>query len=157
MLTVLYNRGIIDERLMRYMPIYVLGLYIKDLRFSRKQWLLIAIGSLVAIVGFCLCNIDRVILSCIIAVFGVAFLIALGFLLPIKAMEKPIHFFAYSSMAAYLFHRQFFGIALFLFGIRGFGEPYLPIWVALITLIVVFAVSWAIQLVYDKIVSRILV
>ena len=156
LLIVLYNRVIIDERLMRYMPIYVLGLYINDLHFNRKQWLLIAIGSIVVIIGFWLCNIDRVILSCIIALFGAAFLIAFGFFLPIKAIEKPIHFFAYNSMAAYLFHRQIFGVALFLFGIRGFGEPYLPIWVALITLIVVFVVSWAIQLVYDKIISHVL-
>lgn len=153
-LIILYRKEIIDERLMRYMPIYVLGLYVKDLNFNKKQWMSIGLGSLIFIVGFWLIHIDRVIFSCIVAFWGAASLIAIGFLLPVKRFYGPINFFAYSSMTAYLFHRQIFGIALWLLGVRGFGEPYLPLFIAIITLVLLFLSSWLMQFIYDRLISH---
>lgn len=90
-----------------------------------------------------------------VAVCGVALILSLGFLMPIGKLESPIRFFAYSSMAAYLFHREIFGVALYLFGTLGESERYMTFLIAIITLCVTFIVSWMIQQIYDKAQSRV--
>lgn len=157
LLIFLYWNGIIEKRLLIYAPLYVIGLGMKDINFSKKTWLVIAIVSLIAIIATIPLNaVNDVVISCLLALFGASLIVSLGFLLPINAFDKLIYFFAYSSMAAYMFHRHIYGVSLLIFGIREEEIVYLTWWGASLVLMVVFVASWGIQSIYDKCVAHLL-
>lgn len=157
LLIILYLTGTIEKRLLIYAPLYVIGLSMRDLNYNKKTWLVIALVSFVAIMVIMLFDgMNEVAMSCLLALFGVSLIVAVGFLLPINNLEKPISFFAYSSMAAYMFHRHIYGASLLVFGIRDGENIYLTWWSALLVLLVIFVASWGIQTLYDKSVTRLL-
>ena len=72
------------------------------------------------------------------SICGCAFIVSLAFLCPqVSFMNRIITWFAYSSLFAYLFHRQVFSVSLYLT-----GEAYMSLPVALLTLGVTFVLSW---------------
>lgn len=155
MLIALYLNGIIEKRLLIYAPLYVVGLNMSDVNYRKKTWLIIALVSLTAFIVTILLNgVNEVAISCLLAFFGVSLIVALGFLLPITAIDKPIKFLAYSSMAAYMFHRHIYGASLYIIGIRDGEMVYYTWWGALLVLMVIFVASWGIQKIYDKSIAR---
>lgn len=152
----LFSIGHADERLLLYTPAYFIGLFTWKLPTKRINWVYILVVSiLVFVLSILKLSSYPVLQHCIVALSGGASIIALGFIVPIIHGSKIIiSFLAYCSMAVYLFHRQFFGISLYLFGVRGNGEPYLPLWLALIVLVITFLCSWLIQKGYDTLITK---
>lgn len=152
---VLCMHGNADSRLFRYALLYAIGLNCRELQLKKRIWMIVAVIS--AIISIFLLYYGRLtndLQFVVVAISGVALILSLGFLIPVGKIEKPIQFFAYSSMAAYLFHREIFGVSLFFFGTMGEIERYMTWSLAIITLCVTFIVSWVIQQIYDKAISR---
>ena len=156
LLIILVCFKVADERILMYSPLYTAGLFCKDLNINKLKWLLILVCSIIMGGIFLIFEIIPVIQGFAIAVFGCSFIVSLGFLLPTnKSIERIVGVMAYCSMAAYLFHRQIFGVAIILFGIQGINGTYLQLWIAVLTLVVVGVFSWLLQYGYDWILKKV--
>lgn len=154
-LLMLYICDIIDVRLLLYAPIYIIGLHIKDLKLSKKEWLLLIVLAVGAFLLTIYCGADGLFRMFCSAYLGTIIILALAFVLPINNLRKPIGFIAYLSMSMYLFHRQIFGVTLILFGVKNQESAYLPMLLALLALFISLCVTYMIQWLYDRIQIRI--
>lgn len=68
-----------------------------------------------------------------------------------SCIGKPIRFFSYGSMAAYLFHRQIYYCGLFVYNPE--NEWWKAGYLVLVILPVIFFISYCIQLCYDRLIS----
>ena len=64
---------------------------------------------------------------------------------------------AYASFCMYLFHRPIFNLFGRLFGYAEYGNIIfeMPVWANIITIIFIFALSWAIQKAYDMLLKQV--
>ena len=155
----LFLKGIVDPRYLMYSPVYIWGLFSKDLKFSKSQWLGVLLSSILLItLVFVFLREAYIVRDVLYSVLGCAIIMSTCFLSPYKwQSSRVVSFLAYGSMSAYLFHRQLFGIVLFVCGIKNGDGAYLHLWVALIVLFAVFIIAWCIQSIYDRISSSILI
>ena len=155
---ILVALGISDRKLLLYSPLYFAGLLSRDIRLPFTKSLLVFISSsMIFILG--LFFLKRAIsfnqLSYLFSIFGTSSIIAFGFLLPkSRWTDNMFQRIAYASMAAYLFHRLFFGVVLFICWQQKEGEPYLSVFIACMTFILSLIGAWVIQRVYDIIVQK---
>ena len=68
-----------------------------------------------------------------------------------SCIGKPIRFFSYGSMAAYLFHRQIYYCGLSVYNPQ--NEWWKAVYLVLVILPVIFFISYCIQLCYDRLIS----
>ena len=143
-------KDIVDFRLLMYVPIYVIGLNLRNFKshINKLQLLVITLISIsLLLISFLVIDKNESIAMLIGSICGCAFIVSLAFLCPqVSFMNRIITWFAYSSLFAYLFHRQVFSVSLYLT-----GEAYMSLPVALLTLGVTFVLSWMMQKIYDRI------
>ena len=143
-------KDIVDFRLLMYVPIYVIGLNLRNFKshINKLQLLVITLISIsLLLISFLVIDKNESIAMLIGSICGCAFIVSLAFLCPqVSFMNRIITWFAYSSLCAYLFHRQVFSVSLYLT-----GEAYMSLPVALLTLGVTFVLSWMVQKIYDRI------
>lgn len=139
-----------DHRIPQYLVFYLLGFFI-PLGILKSE----KIASWVLIWGALFCVISKYYPSkvCTDFIFPlgvICLLITLAYFLEkvINAfMKKAIVTISYLSMAAYLFHRQWYGIFKIIFMKDGQLLPYFIVPIMIFSLLVV---AWCIQYLYDK-------
>lgn len=133
-----------DYRLILYFPVYYIGLNFNKLKRCSYNVLLfyaLIISSFLLLASMYY-NLKLIELALLIS--SVLFLVSFLYLTYNKRYNRIIEFVSYSSMSAYLFHRQI------LSAVRQFtGLGYIPIHIALITIIMIFVISYYIQKGYD--------
>lgn len=148
----------IDIRFFYYLPCFIIGIFIAEnnLHFFRKNSLVILTITLC-----CLCyilykdqnNILGLLLMSIITLGGGLMVINFSRLVSNNSLLNKILFFvAYSSFAAYLFHRQIFAISKKI--IPEYGNYYDFIIFFFIS-IIIFYISYHIQSLYDTLIHKI--
>lgn len=140
----------IDERLSLYFPCYFIGL--KSPSFIVK-WLR-KYGIMLLSLGSCVCFFiiyqftQMSVLKVFIVLTGITFLLSSCMQIYRKNMDLVISFLATSSMVAYLFHRQIFGAGKML-SEQITGDKYIPLFYAVLLLLLTFVISYFIQLLYN--------
>lgn len=142
----------LDSRLALYFPVYsaglILGSRIKIDEHLRPIQLIC--GLLLFFTGVWLYKHTELFIIHYLVMTGfVLFIIEAGKLLTKTVLSsRSFSFISYGSMAAYLFHRQFFGVLLVIMG-------KFPIWFFYLILLPLFLViCWFIQSIYDRIVHN---
>ena len=162
---ILYGGGYCDIRLIFNFLCYTIGLCLSK---SKYWWndlgehilsnrivdlsIIILYPSVLMFGGSLLLN---PLMKALISLFGVAFVLAISFLiggLKNKTVSKVFSNISYTSMALYLFHRLFYFIGLSVF------EPELPLFKALYMLLILFPIgyilSYFVQKTYDSICNK---
>ena len=138
-----------DERLLYYFPCYVFGLLLPTEKvnslLNKKLTSLVCLA--ICVLAAFLSKVSAV--GLYVAIYsGILLLLGICSMLYRTWMNKAIAFIATSSMIAYLFHRQVFAFcregAMLLFGM-----DYIPIIAAMAACVLIFIVSYYIQLFYD--------
>lgn len=142
-LCVLYKIGIVDIRILMYMPFYIIGIYSIDLEkcYSKKIFVLSTVCLFVCFV----LKLNGFLWWYVYMFLGVVSLLNFCFICRGILNNKIIQNISYASMCAYLFHREFFEIVPEGFFYNGCG-----ILTVLIASMVVFYSSFYIQKFYDK-------
>lgn len=97
-------------------------------------------------------GVAKMALNYLTIIAGITFLFAVSsFLAKSAGISRFLGYVSYASMVAYLFHRQFYHIARILFGSG--ADKSVSIFTAVMTAVFIFAVSYGIQYIYDKITS----
>ncbi len=138
-----------DVRLVYYFPCYAIGLFAGTGRFVRlieARWLF----WLIPLVAALFIPKAPFIVS---EVSGIVLLLICSRLFLRAGMDKAFYVISTASMIAYLFHRQFFSGVQRLFEYRGVG--YIPLAWALLLLPVLFAICYLAQIVYEKILKKV--
>lgn len=149
--------GAADNRLVVYSPVYLIGLLSKDLSLNRRQWtLLFTISFVICVVLSAIFHNMYLIRNICISLTGCLCLVSGAFIIVSKLRPtRLVVFLVYGSMTAYLFHRQIFGVVLYFLGNNESGESFLPLWLAIITLIILFFAAWVLQYIYDYLLKKI--
>jgi len=153
LLFALHGAGIpVDPRLPLYLPVYSLGLIIASRweiprKFSPAV-LLIALAAFAGGVAY-ISRHDGYTLQYLVMLPFIPLILEIGKLIALcRPLERIFAFISYGSMAAYLFHRQFFGLPLFFMG-------SFPVWFAYLVLVpALLAFSWLAQRIYDRIIGK---
>lgn len=148
-----------DYTLFLYYPFYLAGLLYPSGAVAKveKHGLPFTIGSLLVLVAVTLSGITdsgvaKMALNYLTIIAGITFLFAVSsFLAKSAGISRFLGYVSYASMVAYLFHRQFYHIARILFGSG--ADKSVSIFTAVMTAVFIFAVSYGIQYIYDKITS----
>ena len=143
------------ERLLPYYVFYILGLLSP---FSIMEWtksaiiqfgcLLMFVGSVYAVLKYG-GEVMHVVAS--FSLVGVIFILSSYF--ERIGSEKTNKFFtilSYSSMCAYLFHRQIYGVIAF---VCKKTVGFVPLYIAPVMILILFIISFFIQHYYDKIIN----
>lgn len=155
--------GYIEPYMFLYLPVYLLGLLspkklTAKIKSSIPLWMIctvIAVLGVMAIVQIHSMYILRLIVEIITVIAGV--FVILGGAEIISKFTCANRFFswiAYSSLCAYLFHRQVYSVMHSLF--RHFNLPLCVPVIILTFLPCALFIAWMIQTIYDKIFSKIL-
>ncbi len=150
----------VDDRLIYYFPFYVGGLLLgkEKFDFARIKWRLCISAAVIAIL---LCAmlvwldsltypISTIVEYPLIWGYCLSFVV---FLIPVvrfypTILNKCLSLIAYASMCMYLFHRQFYAVAMDYMG-------NIPVWVAYCLLLpVLFCISYGVQSLYDLVVKK---
>lgn len=151
---ILYSAGIpIDPRLSLYLPIYIGGLMLsacKDLSAEFNLWALLISAAAFTIGVAINARYDDMFFQYFVSLPFIVMILEIGKLAAMNSILcKSLSLISYSSMVAYMFHRQYF-ILFYSY----FGE--LPIWATyLILLPVLLALSWLVQYAYDRLINKI--
>lgn len=149
----------VDDRLITYFPFYLLGLCVDkkyfaklDLFFStssiKKRIQMLMLGIVILI----LCIIstaffDDILIMLLIFLGGVSIIvISYGISYIYRTRYDIFSLIAYSSMVAYLFHRQIFECFRMIS-----PNHIIPLWLMSLAIVCVFALSYYIQKLYDLI------
>ena len=147
-LVILNIFNIPSNNMLMYYPVYALGLVVaKKIDYSTKINIWLLLFSIIIFIICCLikANLNLFIINYICMFALIYILICIGKIIAqSKYVSNLLTLVSYSSMVAYLFHRQFFGGLEFIFGKYQVWFSYL---VALPALILI---SYWIQLLYDK-------
>ena len=152
----------IDNGLLVYFPFYVAGLIVNEKVMKKICKYPIAIVSFVLWIimaflfpnhGFFLYYLKQIIIS----ILGIYIILYASYKIQVLAeydiCRKIIDFFAYISLALYLFHRHVYLFLSFLFVKMGFS---VEIWVLFfVYLPIAIAVSYIIQRLYDGIIKAV--
>lgn len=149
-----YTLGLVDTRVLINFPVFFAGLFLSNRlnMTDRPDWRAYLIGIPLFGLGFWLSLVIGSIALAVVAVIGFIMLaLEIGKLFAhIVFIHKVLSFISVGSMVAYLFHRQFFGVVEKLTGHFSILAAYL------IVLPVLLAISYGVQIFYDKILNAIL-
>ena len=150
-----------DKRCLLYIPFYVLGLNFsnKDIYFLlNKMRNHIFFSILVTLFLVYFCNyLQNFIQESILKVYmqmcvGLYLIVSLTYLICPLRFIKLINFIAFSSMCAYLFHRQIYSIVLII--LRSlFGLDAIPLFLSIIVMVIIFFFSYNCQKLYNNILN----
>jgi surface polysaccharide O-acyltransferase-like enzyme len=143
-----------DNRILLYFPVYILGLFLKD--FSKdfsKDYHWILLYCLNFCFGFCLFFKYRnnYLVNSIIALGAPFFVLSVCYFISQKMsfLNEIFHKIGYASMCMYLYHRQVFHYMEWI-------QNYLnPIFTYIVLMLSLFILGYSIQYLYDYIVKRI--
>lgn len=145
-----------DRRLYLYLPFYVVGLNLSKNNFesfmNKKTMVLTAI-VLIAFINFL--KMHSLIFEYLFLICGVTFLLSCGYVVYRPKTNLIITRLAYSSMCAYLFHRQFYKFTIILMKFFDDNMSFLPLPIALLSVALLFLISYYIQKFYDRYVRQI--
>ena len=142
--------GQTDVRILIYFPVYVAALLFgrKIDLFSLEAWsgkgMLLSVVIWATAIVACVKSSSPIYLQLIVSALAIVPLYYLGtFLNQWKCLKKLLTNLGYASMCAYLFHRQFYGVAKAIIGDFKFTTAYL------LVLPLLLVCSYAIQKIYD--------
>lgn len=139
----------VDTRLFLYFPLYVSGLGCAQIRTFYK------------IIGTKICLALSFVLSCLLFYFtlryswmvyvfvpaGVVFVLSLSHMIEFEFLKPVVSFLAFSSLCAYLFHRQIYAAVCIGLEFLGFNHP---LWVCFLLLFpICILCSYFLQKMYD--------
>ena len=143
-----------DNRILLYFPVYILGLFVKDFNedfYRNYHWMLLYCLSF--FLGFCLYIKYRknYLVNSIIAFGAPFFILLVSYFISQKMLflNEIFHKIGYASMCMYLFHRQFF---YFMERIQNYLNL---IFTYIVLILSLFVFSYSIQYLYDYVVKRI--
>lgn len=144
----------VDNRFLALYLIYFCTLLFYDrISLTRRQTVAAGVAALIITAGSCIPYVNQIVLRwfplrAILAAAGTVLLIWAGKQLDrIAPVSRLLQWISYASMTAYLFHRQFFGLAEKLFG--KFSVP-----LALLLLIALLVLAWVTQRLYDMLIRK---
>lgn len=144
-----------DRRLTLYFPFYVLGLnlpkQIVDI-ITERLWTLVAFIALCVLMYVRLKIYPNYLSNFILPVeafFGVWFILSISKLIYTDRIFKPVTFFSEASLCAYLFHRAIYALILLIVGCQ-----FMTIPLAIISVVLLFILSYYLQKIYNHIVKR---
>ena len=141
----------LDSRLALYFPIYSAGLILGSrIKIDERLHPIRLLGGLlIFFAGMGIYKHTELFpLHYVVMAGFILFIIEAGKLLTRSALSARLFsFISYGSMAAYLFHRQFFGVPLVIM-------DKFPIWFFYLILLPLFlAICWVVQFVYDRVIN----
>ena len=147
-LIVLNIFNIPSNNVLLYYPVYAIGLVLaKKIDYSAKINIWLLLFNIIIFIICCLikANLNLFIINYICMFALIYILICVGKIIAqSKCVSNLLALVSYSSMVAYLFHRQFFGGLEYIFG------KY-QVWFAyLVALPFLLLISYCIQFIYDK-------
>lgn len=139
----------IDTRFFLYFPLYVFGLFASITDWIERIINNISIRSIFIIVSVFLFFMAKnyEIFKYFLVFVGIFALLSISKSIEISKLRGIINFISYSSLSAYLFHRQFYSMFK-----NFFGDHF--IYLILVAFPLCICVSWAIQKIYDSIIQR---
>lgn len=146
----------IDIRLLYFYPFYILGIAcpIKTVQaVSFHKIPCFAAGLVLIFISLAL-QFNQLIYSAINMGGVVLCLLSVSAAIEGWCSERLKTFFlwmAYSSMCAYLFHRELYGVFKLIFANN---DGYMSVWVCALMVIVLFVMSYIIQKVYDRTIAK---
>jgi len=155
-----YKAGYLDERILFYYPTYILGIFLSDdiSSFIKKwKWYFLVL-SLISLIVLLHSDFEGFFLQYLINIIVYPLIFSLS-----AVLANISHFrfigekVSYSSMMMYLFHRQFYLVAVFLFNLQlfpNFHNAIIPLWAAYIIVIpIIIFSSFYFQKMYDKVIN----
>ena len=163
LLIVLYMFGHLDERLLVYIPMYLLGLCLPDsvTKAIRDHKIAVVIVTALLLGIVIVTNrLEGLLLYYVVVPIGYIFIIGLSETLSsLMWVRNVASIVSYSSMNMYFFHRQMYLCAIFLFNISMFPNFHgatMPQWFAIIVVIpIIITVSYFLQIGYDRMLKMI--
>lgn len=147
--------GYIDNRLLLYYPCFIVGLFFPSTftKQDKKNKFLAVIALLFSNILFVVGEgyVEFAVTIGVMSLFMLTRMLKLG---SVSKFSTGITYLSYGSMMAYLFHRQYFSIVRSLCRVL-FLKQYIPIVIAYIALIILFLLSYRLQLLYDKLLNLI--
>ena len=143
-----------DRRMIMYFPFYVLGLNIPNKIVEKTLNIYTLLLSIGVFIGFCFIGSDNIVLQIIQALTGVFAILSFSKIVYNDKIQIPIAFIAEASMCAYLFHRPIYTIITVLLR-KVSSYQYMPLLIAVISVIVVFIIGYYIQRLYNKLNNQI--
>ena len=130
-----------DGRVILYFPFYTLGLCLGNPQKIRNMYKRNTLLKLLIVLSICLFGIlyDNFYLNYIFILSGIYLFSYLSTKLTPIISEKLISYISYSSLVAYLFHRQIYAL---------FNSFNIPLYIAIL---IIFLISYCIQKCYDLI------
>ena len=144
----------IDERFFIYFPLYCIGMMVANTSFLDRLTKSHLIGIMVVAVAVMIFFLSTRYewLAYVFVPIGIIGVLFISRLMESERLSKLIGFVAYSSMCAYLFHRQIFIVAYVLVG----GGKGIPLWEMLsLVLPICIVISFYTQKIYDIIIKLI--
>lgn len=162
-LIVLYRLGHLDERLLVYIPMYLLGLCLPDsvTKAIRDHKIAVIIVTALLLGTVIVTNtLEGLLLYYVVVPIGYLFITgfseSLSSLMWVRNVASIV---SYSSMNMYFFHRQMYLCAIFLFNISMFPNFHgatMPLWFAIMVIIpIIITVSYYLQKGYDRLLRMI--
>lgn len=145
--------GGIDTRVFVYYPLYALGLYISETtvldRVTQNKLIILLSLILSLLLYFGAIYYEWLVYPFIL--IGIILILSVCRFLKNERIKTIISFVSYSSLCAYLFHRQIYTVVSGV--LRKLGHSELA-FVLLIGLPICIILSWVIQKVYDRILKK---
>lgn len=104
--------------------------------------------------GFRFEGSDNLILQIVQAVAGVCAILSFSKLVYNDKIQRPVAFIAEASMCAYLFHRPIYAVFTVVLG-KSKPFHYMPIYVAIVAVVILFITSYFVQKYYNRIINQI--
>ena len=163
LLVLLYRLGHLDERLLVYIPMYLLGLCLPDsfTKIIRDHKIAVVIVTALLLGTVIVTNkLEGLLLYYVVVPLGYPFIISLSEMVSSCLwVRNAANIVSYSSMNMYFFHRQMYLSAIFLFNISMFPNFHgatMPLWFAIIVVIpIIITVSYFLQKGYDRMLKMI--
>ena len=163
LLVILYRLGYLDERLLVYMPMYLLGLCLPDSvtqAIRDHRYAVVIVTALLLGTVIVINKLEGLLLYYVVVPIGYPFIISLSETVSsCQWVRNAANIVSYSSMNMYFFHRQMYLCAIFLFNISMFPSFHgatMPLWFAIIVIIpIIITVSYFLQKGYDRVLKTI--
>lgn len=150
-----------DIRYLTFLPFYVIGInvpknYLINKLKSKKTCIVVLVAAIVlfALALHLHSGIKLSLLAdYLVSITGLLVIVTLTYLTCPYKLSGFIQYVAFSSMCAYLFHRQFYGIVLVISRIV-LKESSIPLIMAIGSMLLIFSTSHLIQNIYNKLIKQ---
>ena len=142
-----------DERLELYFPFYVLGLNMSNNTVDRVLNTYSLCVAVVVFSGLCFLGYDCILIQWCFGVTGTLAILVLSKFIFTDRIAAPVLFVSEASMCAYLYHRPFYSCIVGLLR-KTTTFYYLPIPLAVTSLIFLFIFAFIIQTLYKRLITK---